>query len=289
MKHVFMVNRFSLKSKLESYVEKLKKSAEKLKLDYVVEINNEKLSTEDILKKYKDKNYTIYAVGGDGILNRVVNSLYGTKNLVGCIPLGTGNDFHRTMAEFFTPGKNDVDLIKCNNRYFINVACFGVDADIANDDKIVHNKLIPKSQQYNVAVIKHIILFKPYTFKMQWDNNTQTSKLALVTVCNANYYGGGYHANPDGKYNDGKIDVYVVKAPDRRKVIKYLMAILKSKQTKLDFVEHIRTDKFTIINDKAIDGNLDGERLNSKKFEISVIPKGIKVYYNKELIDLMNA
>ncbi len=288
MKHIFMVNRFSLNSKLDFWVDKLKKAADQLNLDYIVEINDEKNSTEDILKKYKDKDYVVYAVGGDGILNRVVNALYGTKNHIGCIPLGTGNDFHRTMKEFFKEGENSVDLIKCNDKYFINVAAFGVDADIANDDKIVHNKWIPKSQQYNVAVAKHIVFFKPYTFTMKWDKKEETTKLALVTICNANYYGGGYHINPDGKYNDGKLDIYIVKAPNRIKVIRYLIKLLKGKHKDFKLVEHVRTNKFTLINDKEIDGNLDGERLKAKKFEMSVIPKGIKIYYNKKIIDLMN-
>ena len=288
MKHIFMVNRFSLNSKLDYYVGKLKAAAEKLKLDYIIDINSEDTTTEDILKKYENKKYIVYAVGGDGILNRVVNALYSTQNQIGCIPLGTGNDFHRTMRELFADGDNKVDLIKCNNRYFINVACFGVDADIANDDKIVHNKLIPKSLQYKVSVVKHICTFKPYNFKMEWDKKKDASKLALVTICNANYYGGGFHINPNGSYNDGKLDIYIVRAYKRMKLIKYLLKILKSQHQELDFVEHVRTNSFKIVADREIDANLDGERLRNKSFDLKVIPKGISIYYNQDLIELMN-
>ena len=139
MKHIFVFNSFSLRKRLKNYVEVIKESAEVLKLDYIIEINSDNNSTEDILKKYKKKSCIIYAVGGDGILNRVINSIYGTKNKVACIPAGTGNDFNRSINEFFDEGDNYVDLIKCNNKYFVNVACFGVDADIANDKKIVHH------------------------------------------------------------------------------------------------------------------------------------------------------
>ena len=198
MKHVFIINRFTLKDRLDNYVNIIKKSSEKLKLDYKIEINSDEKSTEDILEKYKNNKDIIYAVGGDGILNRVVNALYGTKNKIGCIPAGTGNDFNRSINEFFKDGDNLVDVVKCNNKYFVNVACFGIDADIANDDKIVHNKFIPRSMQYKVGVLKHIILFKPYNFTMKWDKNNISKKLSLVTVCNGGYYGGGFHINPDG-------------------------------------------------------------------------------------------
>ncbi len=288
MKHIFIVNRFSLRERLNTYTEILKEVAKELKLDYKIEINDEEHSTEDILDSYKNKSCIIYAVGGDGILNRVINAIYGTKNKVACIPAGTGNDFNRSINEFFDEGNNLVDLVKCNDKYFVNVACFGVDADIANDNKIVHNKFIPRDLQYKTGIVKHILMFKPYSFEMKWDNNTINKKLALVTVCNGGYYGGGFHINPDGVYNDGKIDIFVSYATNRRELIKYLIKLLKGEHLDYDKVEHIVTDNFTIINKDEIEGNLDGESLRDNKFEMNVIPKAITFYNNKKLIKKIN-
>ena len=53
MKHIFMINRFSLRERLDKYVNAIDNAAKKLKLDYKVEINDENNSTEDILNKYK--------------------------------------------------------------------------------------------------------------------------------------------------------------------------------------------------------------------------------------------
>ena len=289
MKHIFIVNRFSLRERLNTYIEIIKESAEILNLDYKIEINDDEHSTEDILENYKKKECIIYAVGGDGILNRVINALYGTKNKIACIPAGTGNDFNRSINEFFQDGDNLVDLIKCNNQYFVNVACFGVDADIANDEKIVHNKFIPRSLQYKVGVLKHILIFKPYSFKMKWDKKEITKKLALVTICNGGYYGGGFHVNPKGIYNDGKMDVFISYATNRRELIKYLVTLLKGKHLENNQVEHVTTDKFTLTSDMAIDGNLDGEILKTMKFEMSVIPKAVTFYNNKKLIKTINS
>ena len=289
MQHIFIINRFSLRERLNTYIDIIKESVEELKLDYKIEINDDEHSTEDILQNYKNKECIIYAVGGDGILNRVINAIYGTKNKIACIPAGTGNDFNRSINEFFHDGDNLVDLIKCNNKYFVNVACFGVDADIANDDKIVHNKFIPRSLQYKVGVLKHILIFKPYTFKMKWDKESINKKLALVTVCNGGYYGGGFHVNPKGIYNDGKMDVFISYATNRRELIKYLITLLKGKHLENNQVEHVVTDKFTLTSDMAIDGNLDGEILKTTKFEMSVIPKAITFYNNKKLIKTINS
>ena len=288
MKHIFMINRFSLKERLDNYVEVINKVAKKLKLNYKIEINDDNNSTEDILEKYKNGSNIIYAVGGDGILNRVINAVYGTKNKIACIPAGTGNDFNRSINEFFEEGNNIVDVIKCNDKYFVNVACFGIDADIANDERIVHNELIPRSLQYKVGVFIHILFYKPYKFKMKWDKKNETSKLSLVTVCNGGYYGGGFHVNPDGIYNDGMLDAFIIKATNRRQLISYLISLLKGKHKESKYVEHVRTNKFTIITENNIDGNLDGESLKSTKFEMSVIPKALTFYHNKELLKYIN-
>ncbi|MBQ6285859.1 MAG: hypothetical protein IJK67_06120 [Bacilli bacterium] len=288
MRHIFLINKFSLRERTDNYINIIDKVAKRLKLDYKIEINSEKESTEDILKKYKNNNYIIYAVGGDGILNRVINSVYGTQNKVACIPAGTGNDFNRSINEFFSDGDNLVDVIKCNNKYFVNVACFGVDADIANDDKIVHNKFIPRKLQYKLGVVKHIFLYKPYKFTMKWDDESKTSKLSLVTVCNGGYYGGGFHVNRDGIYNDGLMDAYIITATNRRQLISYLIRLLKGTHKESKYVEHVRTNKFTIITDEAIEANLDGEDLTSTKFEMTVIPKALTIYYNKKLVEEIN-
>ncbi len=288
MKHIFIINRFSLRERLNTYIDIIKESVEELKLDYKIEINDDEHSTEDILQNYKNKECIIYAVGGDGILNRVINAIYGTKNKIACIPAGTGNDFNRSINEFFHDGDNLVDLIKCNNKYFVNVACFGVDADIANDDKIVHNRLIPRKFQYKVGVVKHIFLYKPYNFTLKWNKKTKKCKLSIVTVCNGGYYGGGFHVNPDGIYNDGLLDAYIVTATNRRQLISYLLKILKAKHKDSKYVEHVRADNFTIITEKPIGGNLDGEIMETTKFEMKVIPKAITFYHNKELLDQLN-
>ena len=288
MKHIFMINSFSLRERLNTYIDVIDRSAKKLKLDYKIEINDDENSTEDILKQYKNNDYIIYAVGGDGILNRVVSALYSTKNKIACIPAGTGNDFNRSINEFFDEGDNLVDLIKCNNRYFVNVACFGVDADIANDETVVHNKFIPRSLQYKIGVAKHIILYKPYEFTMKWDKESLTSKLSLVTVCNGSYYGGGFHVNPDGIYSDGMLDAYIITATNRKQVISYLLKLLKGKHRDSKYVKHVRTNKFTIITKEPIDGNLDGEVLTSTKFVMEVIPKALTFYHNKKLISQIN-
>ena len=286
MKHIFLLNRFSLKKNLDKYKSVIESVAKELELDYVIEVNSQEVSAEDILEKYRDGTNIIYAVGGDGIMNRVVNAMIGTKNKVACIPAGTGNDFNRSVGEFFQPGDNLVDVIRCNDRYFVNVACFGIDADIANDNAIMHNILIPKGIQYKMGILKHLAKCKIRDFKLQWNGKIIKKRLAIVTVCNASYYGGGFHVNRSGRCDDGLLDAYIVSATNRRQLLTYLMKMLKGEHEEVrKIVEHVRTSKFTLTTNEKIGGNLDGEMYEGSSFEMEVLPKAMTFYLNKPLID----
>ena len=68
-------------------------------MEFIIEINSEELSTEDIVAKYRDQKNILLAVGGDGMVNRVLNGIAGTDNILGIIPLGSGNDFYRSVEK----------------------------------------------------------------------------------------------------------------------------------------------------------------------------------------------
>lgn len=62
MKHIFIVNRFSLNKKLETISEKIEKVCKELKIDYVIENISESNLMKDVLKKYIDTENIIIAV-----------------------------------------------------------------------------------------------------------------------------------------------------------------------------------------------------------------------------------
>ena len=222
--------------------------------DYVIEINNDEISTEDILDKYEKEECVVFAIGGDGSVNRVVNRIHSTKNILGIIPSGTGNDFYRTERDCFQAGINEVDLLKINDSYFLNVACFGIDAKIGNQDVVVHSKLIPESQRYNAAIVKCFSQYKPIELNVRVGNkvNTHTckngeclsipprgmidEKLASVIVCNARYYGRGYYVNPQGDINDGLIDVVIPGELSKLELVKYILSMKKGKHIDKPYV-----------------------------------------------------
>ena len=279
MKYIFVINSFTLKDEINEVIHRIKDFCIRKNMEFEVEINNEDNSTEDIVKKYRKCGYTIVAVGGDGMINRVLNALVGTNNTLGFIPCGTGNDFYRSALKEIKKETEECDVIKINDRYFINVACFGIDADVANNKGLIKSKMIPKSQRYNVSVINSFLKYEPRHFVLKMNNEEIEGDFATVAVCNGGYYGSGYNISPNFKLNNGLIDVYAVENDNKFNIMKMILSMKKGKHEKYKKVHKFQTNKLTLISNNEINSNIDGEELASKKFNIEVKGK-IKIYMN---------
>ena len=62
MRHVFIVNKFSLNKKLDTISERIKEVCQELQIDYVIETISKDNSMKDALKKYLDTQNIIIAV-----------------------------------------------------------------------------------------------------------------------------------------------------------------------------------------------------------------------------------
>lgn len=287
MKHIFIINSFTTKEKTDEVKEKLKTYCHNKKIDYVIEVNSLEISTEDIVKKYKNNNYIIIGIGGDGIINRILNGIMNTKNILGFIPYGTGNDFYKSVKKEMKEELTSIDVAKINNKYFINTSCFGIDADVANNKNIVKTKLIPKKQKYNIALIYTFFKYKCREFEVTIDKEKYNDIYTTIAICNGSYYGSGYNIAPISNLQDGLLDVYLVPKLNKLSMIKLILKMKKGKHQDSDKLKYFKTNKITLKSPKKVTCNIDGEELTADTFNIELIPKGIKIYYNEELLNYL--
>jgi len=122
MKYIFIVNEKAGRGKSKKIVPNIEKSCKKRNIEFEIRYITEEKSGYDIALEYKDEENVIYVVGGDGTLTITLSALVGTKNKLGIIPAGSGNDTYRATKNL-EKGENLIDIGKINNTYFINVAC----------------------------------------------------------------------------------------------------------------------------------------------------------------------
>ena len=241
------------------------------KLNYRIIYTEKKNDAIRIANKFKDdENVTIFSVGGDGTLNEVVNGLANSKAKLGIIPTGSGNDFYRTFKDF----KGDkIDLGKVNDRYFVNVASLGLDADVANYANNFKNGKLSNESVYILSLIHEYFRFKPINIDIDGIKKDST----ILTVCNAKYYGGGFKIAPQAKLNNGVFDIVDVKSINKLEIINLVMQLMKAKHLENKAVNFYQTDKLSVRSNILLNCNIDGEIIKDTSFDFSIEKQALNV------------
>ncbi len=284
MKHIFILNSFTLNDETQSVKTKIEQYCKEHNIDYIIEINSPDYETPTILEKYKNDKAIIIGVGGDGIINRILNGIIDTENILGFIPYGTGNDFYKTFKDQLIDEFNKCDIIKINNKYFINTACFGIDAQVANNKNIIKTILIPKKQKYNLALLYNFFKYKCLKFKVELDEREMEEYFTTIVIANGRYYGSGYNIGPTSELNDGLFELYLAPKMNKFNMLKLILKMKKGKHENSPFLSKHKTNKVKISSPNNMVANIDGEELEDKVFDIELHPEAVTIYHNEDLI-----
>ena len=277
MKYIFLINSFTVKEKINEVIKKVTQYAITNKLDYEIEVNSPTYDTEDIIRKYKKDNHLIITIGGDGVINRAVNEIINTNLKLAVIPYGTGNDFYKSVKRDLEPGLNKVDVVRINKKYFVNTACFGIDADIANNKNAVKTKLIPKSQRYNASIVYNYFKFKFKHLELNMNGKKIKDDFTTIAICNGTYYGGGFKIGPTSNIKDGIFEVYYALKLPKLKIVPLILKIKNGTHETDKNITKLEGTKLTIKSPQPISANIDGEEIKD----------GIEIFLDKDMVDTL--
>ena len=286
MKYVFIINPASGKTDYDKIKQNIMKTLENENYE-IYETKAPKEATEIASRNKKEEDTIVYTEGGDGTLNEVVNGIAKGKCKLGIIPTGSGNDFYRTLKEAQTENVR-LDLGKVNGRYFINIASVGMDAETCNNANKIKSKIKLHSSYY-LALIHTFLTFKSKSLKLKIDKNVYAGDYIIAAICNGKYYGGGFKIAPVASFDDNQFDIYLVSKASKFKLIKILLALLKSEHEKYNEVRKYTGKNITITSENNLIVNIDGEITISKNIKIEMIEDALIIYNNNELVQkIMN-
>ena len=170
MKHVFIVNVNSNAGKTAGRIEEIHGICRALEVDYEIFTTDQRASTIDISKRFKDEFCVVYAVGGDGTINAVLNSIIGGKALLGVVPFGSGNDTYRTLKEY-DKLVTECNVLKVNDMYCLNIFSTGIDAEICEAADKMKKLKFPRSQIYNLGIAYSFFKHKDEPMLVEADND----------------------------------------------------------------------------------------------------------------------
>lgn len=289
MKQVFVINPIAGKGHFQQEVEaKIKALCTSEKIDWEIYKTKSIGDAERFIKNYPGKDKVrFFAIGGDGTLHEVINGAMARGNTeVGLFPCGSGNDFVRIFSD---PNKfldikgqiqgvpHPIDLIKTRQRYAINMCNMGVDAETAAQ---VHRytKFMPGTMAYSASLLNRFFHKLGFEIKVTLDNGEVISGLYILsTFANGVAYGGGYYSAPKARYDDGLMDICLVKPVSRLKIAQ-LLAVYKNgghleDQRFKEFLIYRRSSRASIETPELQNFCADGEIIPLKNVEMEICPK----------------
>lgn len=250
------------------------------------------------IAKCEGSNYdTLVALGGDGMINEVVNGLMdlpiNQRPALALIPCGNGDDFARTIKMSRKPNESlkqieslaltptSIDVGRANDIWFLETLSFGLDAAIALGTADLRKKTKRTGtslylqcgidQLVNHREIRHATL----TLN---DNKPQQLGFYLLAIQNGVSYGGGFKICPKANLTDGLFDIcYATPTLSASEAIKLLLKAKNGKHTEHPNLTFAKARRAHLSLPSEIPTQIDGEKLLATEYEIVLHPKQLTV------------
>ena len=299
MKHIFIINPAAGKyDRTEEYTEKIEAVCRPRGLDYEICRSNAPGDCRRIAHEAAaaGEEVRLYACGGDGTLNEVINGAVGFDNAaVTHFPGGSGNDMIKMFSEtapFFDLERlldcdeAQFDLIRCNETHSANILSMGLDARIGTE--MARYKKLPLLSghgAYLASTLVNLIKGISQHFVITLDDGTRLDdKFTLICACNGRWYGGGFNPVPDAEPDDGLLEVLVVKKVSILTASRVIGKYKAGQYRQLpELISHHRCKSLTIACDKPSVVNVDGEAVFTGEAKITVRPRALRFFYPRGL------
>ncbi len=255
----------------------------------------------------------ILIFGGDGTVHRHLPQLVKLQLPVLVVPHGSGNDFARALdlrstasalaawQQFVTDRANvrqiDLGVITPQDaggapaphepeprRYFCCVGGVGLDAEVAWRANQLPRALRRRGG-YLLSLMPALFGFQPVAVKVQvwridasggWDTRHEGPAM-LVACANTPTYGGGILIAPRARLDDGKLEICVVEAMAKSRLLRLFPSVFSGRHLDLPEVRYFQADRLRIETEKPSEVYADGEYVCVTPVEIAVERAALKV------------
>ncbi|MGD8293306.1 MAG: YegS/Rv2252/BmrU family lipid kinase [Desulfobacterales bacterium] len=227
---------------------------------------------------------TVVAVGGDGMLNLVVNGILREKSDVPCsvglIPFGTGNDFAGASGIPSDSILDALDIVirvipvpidvgQVNETFFVNVILGGFPAEAATETSRKAKAFLGKFA-YFVTGLANIgsLDAKDMHFTapgFEWEGPVYAFGLG-----NSRQAGGGFTVSPKAVIDDGMLDLVIIPQSEAGLVTLVSDYARMNRFDDTDRIIYRQVPWLILASRETLYLNLDGESIKGKNFRFQV-------------------
>jgi len=254
-----------------------------------------------LASKAVDKRFDIiFAAGGDGTVNQVVNGvLQGREDAanlpaIGVIPIGTGNDFARGMevkdepAELtqliknFKPTYIDVGIVRFTTKegteeqqYFVNIAEMGMGPEVVRK-VLASDRFFGLGMSYFQAILATFFTHGPVEVKLIADHWQWQGKLRTLAIANSKYLGHGLCIAPHAKPDDGIFEAVVYGKVSMFDFIRHSGTLKQGKKVEHPQVAYRQVRRIAMTSTTECPIEADGEILGVLPASVEMLPRKLK-------------
>ena len=236
----------------------------------------------------------LYACGGDGTLNEVLQAAAGHRSLaVGCVPCGSGNDYLRNFGreeDFLDLDAQlqarpvTLDALDTSFGFGAAICAAGLDAYVAyNAPRFRRIPGCGGPMAYTLAMGMAACTRFGHALRITVDGEPHEERYMMATICNGRYYGGGYCAAPLAEMDDGWLDLVLVRPVPRLQLLGVLGAYKRGEHLGPDgrpapaFDRWMRfcramSVRLDVLDGRPIAATVDGECALVQTMEARVAP-----------------
>ena len=296
MRHVFIVNPHAGKRNQAARIyEMADRLREKHGLSCECLLTDRAGGAETMARKLAESGDRVrmYACGGDGTAHEVANGIAGFPNAaMTVIPIGTGNDFLKNFGpdlEKFSDAENlwdgdeiSLDLIDCNGRQCVTIACNGVDAEVAEGvHDYNHIPALSGRGSYLASIVVNVLLRKlGHRWEVTVDGKKLEGEFLIVSLCNGRYYGGGSMPVPEARMDDGVLHAVVIRKLGKLTFAKLFRTYSDGnyKDLPVDLISVVPAKEVRIRSEEEIVTCLDGECSRGREVVLKLSEKRLNFF-----------
>lgn len=222
----------------------------------------------------------VFVAGGDGSVGRVAAALAGSPTALGVLPSGTANVWAREIglesldwvnlfalekaAESLAHGEvHNVDMGQANSQQFLLWAGIGLDAQIVSS-------LEPRGRwektfgtvHYGLLGLWNSIGWEGVDLRVSANGEHWEGRYLVAIASNIRKYAGGLlELTPEARYDDGKLDFWLIGGKNMRDAVMRVVQILLGAHRASPGVVYFQAATATFEADKQITMHFDGEPL----------------------------
>ncbi len=235
----------------------------------------------------------VFAVGGDGTLNEVLNGVLGSRTALGVLPYGTANVWAKEMGlplnDMAAAARLQIEApVVCIDVGQAQSELFGPRAFLlwcgVGFDAFVTAEIEPQralkrrlgALMFWLFGIRAAFKFRGRRTQISVDGKRGNTRILLALASNAQLYGGLVRISPAAQVDDGLLDLAIFRGAGVWRTAWHLMRVFLGWHMHAPDVEHRRGREFTIRGPK-LPVHVDAEPLGTTPVQISICPRAVRV------------